>query len=219
MDERVCRAVAKVRGRKSGSSATPNSLPLFWTEWNVQGMKESRDTPFVGPALANTVRQCDGSSEMMSFWTFSDVFEEGGPIPKTVHRAVRTLRAKGGINKPSYYAWGIDASAGRQADGQCTPRMRSSDQDRGRRPCGPCVGTWWIPDQHGGARLACASIFLTARPVRMSASSASMTNTEASCRTMKPWAARSIRLPRRWSSWAIAKQHFAPRCRRRPEAS
>ena len=58
MDERVCRAVAKVHGEIK-SSAMPN-LPLFWTEWNVQGMKESRDTIFVGPALANTVRQCDG---------------------------------------------------------------------------------------------------------------------------------------------------------------
>src|SRR4051794_8938974 len=40
MDERVCRAAAKVRGEIK-SSAMPN-LPLFWTEWNVQGMKESR---------------------------------------------------------------------------------------------------------------------------------------------------------------------------------
>ena len=32
----------------------------FWSEWNVQGMMDARDTIFVGPALANTVRQCDG---------------------------------------------------------------------------------------------------------------------------------------------------------------
>ena len=104
MDERVCRAVAKVRGEIK-ASAMPD-LPLFWTEWNVQGMRESRDTTFVGPALANTVRQCDGLSEMMSFWTFSDVFEEGGPSPKPFQGQFG-LRAKGGINKPSYYAWGL----------------------------------------------------------------------------------------------------------------
>jgi xylan 1,4-beta-xylosidase len=102
MDERVCRAVAKVRGEIKSSSMP--SLPLFWTEWNVQGMRESRDTIFVGPAVANTVRQCDGLSEMMSFWTFSDVFEEGGPSPKPFEGQFG-LRAKGGINKPSYYAW------------------------------------------------------------------------------------------------------------------
>ena len=104
MDERVCRAVAKVKN-EIRSSATPD-LPFFLTEWNVQGMLESRDTIFVGPALANTVRQCDGLVNMMSFWTFSDVFEEGGPIPKPFV-GMFGLRAKGGINKPSYYAYGL----------------------------------------------------------------------------------------------------------------
>ena len=35
MDDRVCRAVAKVR-EQIKSSSMPN-LPLFWTEWNVPG--------------------------------------------------------------------------------------------------------------------------------------------------------------------------------------
>jgi xylan 1,4-beta-xylosidase len=41
---------------------------------------------------------------MMSFWTFSDVFEEGGPMPKPFEGEFG-LRAKGGINKPSYYGF------------------------------------------------------------------------------------------------------------------
>ncbi|HWE84872.1 MAG TPA: hypothetical protein VG267_08000 [Terracidiphilus sp.] len=104
MDERVCRAVAKVHDEIKQSS-TPD-VPLFLTEWNVQGNHESRDTIFVGPALANTVRQCDGLVDMMSFWTFSDVFEEGGPIARPF-AGMFGLRAKGGINKPSYYAYGL----------------------------------------------------------------------------------------------------------------
>jgi xylan 1,4-beta-xylosidase len=111
MDERVCRAVAKVRNEIKAST-TPN-LPLFWTEWNVQGMHESRDTAFVGAALADTIRQCDGMVEMMSFWTFSDVFEEGGPIA-TPFIGMFGLRAKGGINKPSYYAFGLLHQLGTQ---------------------------------------------------------------------------------------------------------
>jgi len=104
MDEREFRALSKVRNEIK-ASAQPD-LPLFLTEWNVQGMRESRDTTFVGPALANTIRQCDGLVNMMSFWTFSDVFEEGGPIPKPFV-GMFGLRAKGGINKPSYYAYGL----------------------------------------------------------------------------------------------------------------
>jgi len=104
MDDRVCRAIGKVR-KQIQASATPN-LPLFWTEWNVQGMDQSRDTSFVGTGLANTIRECDGLVNMMSFWTFSDVFEEGGPIPEPFEGHFG-LRAKGGINKPSYYDFAL----------------------------------------------------------------------------------------------------------------
>jgi len=103
-DERVCRAVAMVRRQVQGS-ATP-ALPLFWTEWNVPGARQARDTTYVGPALANTVRACDGMVDQMSFWTFSDVFEEGGPSPRPFEGAFG-LRAKGGINKPSFYDFAL----------------------------------------------------------------------------------------------------------------
>ena len=111
MDERVCAAAAKVRDQIK-SSPMPN-LPLFMTEWNVQGPMGARDTIFVGPALANTVRQCDGVANLMSFWTFSDVFEEGGPIAKPFVGGFG-LRAKGGIDKPSYYAFGLLHQLGNQ---------------------------------------------------------------------------------------------------------
>ena len=111
MDHRMGRAVAKVHGEIK-SSPLPN-LPLMWTEWNVQGMNESRDTIFVGPALANTIRECDGLVDMLSFWTFSDVFEEGGPIPQPFEGQFG-LRAKGGINKPSYYSYGLLHQLGNQ---------------------------------------------------------------------------------------------------------
>jgi xylan 1,4-beta-xylosidase len=43
---------------------------------------------------------------MMSFWTFSDVFEEGGPIP-TPFEGHFGLRAEYGINKPSFYDFAL----------------------------------------------------------------------------------------------------------------
>ncbi len=104
MDDRVCRAVAKVR--KQIQASPFRTLPLLWTEWNVPGEHEARDTSYVGPALANTIRECHGLVDQMSFWTFSDVFEEGGPIPKPFEGQFG-LRAKGGINKPSYYDFAL----------------------------------------------------------------------------------------------------------------
>ena len=110
-DQRVCLAIAKVR--KQMDDAGQKKLPLFWNEWNVQGQSESRDTTFVGPALADTIRQCDGKVDMMSFWTFSDVFEEGGPEPKPFI-GMFGLRAMYGINKPSYYDFGLLHQLGKQ---------------------------------------------------------------------------------------------------------
>jgi xylan 1,4-beta-xylosidase len=104
MDQRVCRAIAKVRDQMKAAGKL--KMPLFWTEWNVPGHDESRDTTYVGPALANTVRQCDGMVDMMSFWTFSDVFEEGGPGPRPFIGQFG-LRAEFGINKPSYYGFAL----------------------------------------------------------------------------------------------------------------
>ena len=109
-DARVCLAVDKVH-REIAASALPK-LPLFWTEWNVMARDGARDTTYVGPALANTVRGCDGMVDMMSFWTFSDVFEENGPSRRPFE-GMYGLRANGGINKPSYYAFGLLHELGR----------------------------------------------------------------------------------------------------------
>ena len=36
----------------------------------------------MGPWLAKTISDCDGKVNLMSYWTFSDVFEEQGVINK-----------------------------------------------------------------------------------------------------------------------------------------
>ncbi len=147
MDDRVCRAIGKVR-KQIQASAMPH-LPLFWTEWNVQGMNESRDTSFVGTGLANTIRECDGLVDMMSFWTFSDVFEEGGPIAKPFGGEFG-LRAKGGINKPSYYDFALLHQLGDQ-------RIANPSYDviATKRPDGTLVVAVWNlvdPDKTGSEK-------------------------------------------------------------------
>jgi len=103
-EDRTCAAVAKVR-QQIDASPSPH-LPLLWTEWNVPGKDRLRDTPYVGPALAEAIRTCDGHVDMLSFWTFSDVFEEGGPAQRPFQGQFG-LRATGGINKPSFYDFAL----------------------------------------------------------------------------------------------------------------
>src|SRR5215469_7115135 len=120
MDQRVCRAIAKVRNQMKAAGKA--DMPLLWTEWNVPGHNQARDTIYVGPALANTVRQCDGLVDMMSFWTFSDVFEEGGPIPRPFLGQFG-LRAQFGINKPSYYGFALLHQLGNRRIAATSPNV------------------------------------------------------------------------------------------------
>ena len=147
MDERICRAAVKVHGEIKAS--TQPDLPLIWSEWNVQGMNGARDTTFVGPALAYTVSQCDGLVNMMSFWTFSDVFEEGGAIAKPF-TGMFGLRAKGGINKPSYYAYGLLHQLGSERLANASKHVIVTKSASG----GLMIAAWNLvdPDQQGAAQ-------------------------------------------------------------------
>jgi xylan 1,4-beta-xylosidase len=94
----VARAVKKVHD-EIAASARPK-MPLYWTEFNASYMNEVNvtDSPYIGPWLANTIRMCDGLVDMMSYWTFSDVFEEQGVV-KTPFYGGYGLIAAGNIPK------------------------------------------------------------------------------------------------------------------------
>ena len=79
-NQMVCRAVKKVHDQIA-ASPYPNT-PLIWSEFNASYMNEPAvtDSAFIGPWMADTIRQCDGLTAMMSYWTFSDVFEEQGVL-------------------------------------------------------------------------------------------------------------------------------------------
>jgi xylan 1,4-beta-xylosidase len=107
MRDRVCRAVQKVHS-EIHSSALP-MLPLMWTEWNVPSYGDdvkARNNWYVGPALARDISQCDGSVDLMSWWTFDDVFEEGGVTKEPFDNGFGLIAA-GRIKKPSFYDFAV----------------------------------------------------------------------------------------------------------------
>ena len=112
-DKMVCRAVSKVHDQIKASSM-PN-LPLIWSEFNASYMNEPEvtDSTYMGPWLADTIRQCDGLTEMMSYWSFSDVFEEQGVV-KTPFYGGYGLIAAGDIPKPAYDAFQLFHRLGEQ---------------------------------------------------------------------------------------------------------
>ena len=79
-DKMVWRAVEKVHD-EIAASAYPN-LPLIFSEYNASYANEPNvtDSTFMGPWLANNIRLCDGLTQSMDYWAFSDVFEEQGVV-------------------------------------------------------------------------------------------------------------------------------------------
>lgn len=102
----VCRAVRKVH-RQIAHSAYPH-LPLIFSEYNASYSNEPdvTDTPYMGPWLATTIARCDGLVQAMSYWTFSDVFEEGGVI-RTPFYGGFGLIAEDDIPKAAFNAFAL----------------------------------------------------------------------------------------------------------------
>jgi len=100
----VCRAIGKVH-EQIKSSAMPN-LPLIWSEFNASYANEPdvTDAAYMGPWLADTIRQCDGLVNEMSYWTFSDVFEEAGVVKQPFYGGYGLI-AEDGIPKSAYNAF------------------------------------------------------------------------------------------------------------------
>jgi xylan 1,4-beta-xylosidase len=149
MDRRVCLSIKKVHDQIA-ASARPG-LPLMWTEWNVPsfGPLNARDTTYVGAALADDIRQCDGLVNMMSFWTFSDVFEEGGPGREPFGGSFG-LMALGGIKKPSYSAFALLHKLGEERIAHDSPNVLVTRHRDGLL----AIAAWNLvdPDQTGSAR-------------------------------------------------------------------
>jgi xylan 1,4-beta-xylosidase len=102
----VCRAVQKVHTEIQASELP--TVPLIWSEFNASWSNhpEVTDAPYMGPWLAETVRQCDGLVQEMSYWTFSDVFEEQGVVKRPFYGGFGLI-AVGGMPKPAFNAFAL----------------------------------------------------------------------------------------------------------------
>ncbi|MGI4829542.1 MAG: GH39 family glycosyl hydrolase [Janthinobacterium lividum] len=96
----VWRAVEKVH-EEIAHSAFPH-VPLIFSEYNASYANEPdvTDSIYIGPWLANNIRLCDGLTQSMDYWAFSDVFEEQGVV-RTPFYGGFGLVAADHINKPA----------------------------------------------------------------------------------------------------------------------
>ncbi len=102
----VARSAKKVFDEVKASGAP--DTPIIWSEYNATYMNqpEVTDSAFMGPWLANNIRECDGLVTMMSYWTFSDVFEEQGVV-KTPFYGGYGLIAERHLPKAGFWAFDL----------------------------------------------------------------------------------------------------------------
>jgi xylan 1,4-beta-xylosidase len=151
----VCRAARKVHDQVA-ASPQPN-LPIIWSEYNASYKNEPdvTDSTFMGPWLADTIRQCDGLTQMMSYWSFSDVFEEQGVVKEPFYGGFGLI-AERGLPKPAFNAFKLLHYLGSER----IP-VDSNDAIVTRRIDGSLVIALWnlfLPEEHGHAKQVSLSI-------------------------------------------------------------
>ncbi|MEO6798595.1 MAG: glycosyl hydrolase family 39, partial [Rhodanobacter sp.] len=102
----VCRTVDKVH-KEIIASPYPH-LPLVFSEYNASyaNLPNVTDTIFMGPWMANTIRECAGKIQIMSYWSFSDVFEEQGVVRNPFYGGFGLIAADR-IPKPAFNAFAM----------------------------------------------------------------------------------------------------------------
>ncbi|WP_188552816.1 GH39 family glycosyl hydrolase [Edaphobacter dinghuensis] len=105
-DHMVARAVKMVHDEILASPYP--KIPLIMSEYNASYANEPdvTDSVYMGPWLASNISQCDGLTQSMSYWSFSDVFEEQGVV-RTPFYGGFGLIAEDDIPKPSLNAFAM----------------------------------------------------------------------------------------------------------------
>ncbi len=153
--EMVCRAARKVYDEVKASKR-PN-LPIIWSEYNASYKNEPdvTDSLFMGPWLADTIRRCDGLTSMMSYWTFSDVFEEQGVVKKPFYGGYGLI-AENNLPKPSFNAFKLLHKLG-----HTRIALNSDSALLTKRHDGTLVMALWnlfLPEQAGSAKSVTVAI-------------------------------------------------------------
>ena len=99
--------VGDVRRVREQISASPfPKLPLYFTEWSTSyNPRDSvHDSYISAPYILTKLKASQGLLQGMSYWTFTDLFEEPGP-PTAAFQGGFGLLNPQGIRKPAFFAY------------------------------------------------------------------------------------------------------------------
>ena len=133
----------RVRGQIQ-SSHLPG-LPLYLTEWSTSYNPRDKvhDSYMSAAYVLAKLRQSRGLVQSMSYWTFSDLFEEPGPPDAAFHGGFG-LMTRDGLRKPAWFAYKyLAALRGREVPVLDPSCWAATDGDDVRA----VIWDWRNPDQ------------------------------------------------------------------------
>lgn len=161
--------IRKVRGEIEASSKP--GLPLYITEWSTSYNPRDpiHDAYLSAPFILNKLKGTETDAQSMSYWVYSDLFEEAGPPPTPFHGGFGLVNREG-IRKSSFFAYKYLNALGSQ-------ELRNNDQESWlTREGDNFAGVIWnytIPDQKESNRPFYTKIHPAAKlaPVELNLSS------------------------------------------------
>jgi len=114
--ENRCRQNSREICKKEG-------YPLLITEWSASYSSRDavHDSYYSAPFILSTLKECEGYADMMSYWTYTDIFEEVGPAEKPFHGGFGLINMQS-LPKPSFYAYEFLGKLGKN-------RLECDDKD------------------------------------------------------------------------------------------
>jgi xylan 1,4-beta-xylosidase len=135
--------VRKVR-QQIAASRFPQ-LPLYFTEWSTSYTPRDavHDSYISAPYILSKLKGTEGLVQGMSYWTYTDLFEEPGP-PTAPFQGGFGLMNREGIRKPAYFAYKyLNAIKGRAVPVADKQVMAATDGTR----TAALIWDWQQPDQ------------------------------------------------------------------------
>ena len=101
-------SVAKdvIQNRKEISASAMPNLELHYTEWSSSytPADPTHDSYHQAAYILQKLKQTGAAAQSMSYWVFTDIFEEPGPRFEAFHGGFGLMNTQG-IKKPAYFAY------------------------------------------------------------------------------------------------------------------
>lgn len=95
-----------LKNRREIAASTMPKLELHYTEWSSSytPADPTHDSYHQAAYILKKLKQSSGAVQSMSYWVFTDIFEEPGPRFEAFHGGFGLMNTQG-IKKPAYFAY------------------------------------------------------------------------------------------------------------------